>query len=378
MGRTIKPLTSLRFIFAFMVFLSHLDWIPETEVVFNKWYRHIFSKGYLGVSFFFILSGFILSLNYKKRFLKKKISLGQFWIARIARIYPLHVFTLILSLPVFFSESFTAPIAWAGRFLSNLFLVQSFVPIEEVYFGFNAVSWSISNELFYYVMFPFLLLLLYKKRQLLFIFILLVVTLLLVMLMAPETQHIYLFAINPLFRITDFILGILLYSLYEKGIFSRLFTNKKSATFIETGGFILLAGFLIFHSYIPFGLRLSMYYWIPMMIIILSFAYQAGKISLWLSHRHFILLGEISFSFYMLHGLIMRYIKALDRRIKWIENDYIIIGIVFVLIIIASYYSYKYLELPMNQYIRNKFSPKRKSQKAVEVEELFNEEIIIK
>jgi peptidoglycan/LPS O-acetylase OafA/YrhL len=353
----IKPLTSLRFIFAFMVFLSHLDWMPESEKIFYKIFDNILSKGYIGVSFFFVLSGFILTLNYKRRLLKKKVSTRKFWLRRLARIYPLHLFTLLLSLPIFISGIFEEPASWLTGFLSNVFLIQSFIPAEDIYFGFNAVSWSISNELFYYLLFPGLLYLLYKKKNLVFCFSVLIGIMLLVMWISKPEQYIFLFAINPFFRISDFIIGILLYRIYETKIFSSYFEKPRTATLLEVGAICMFLIFFGFHSFIPVPLRISIFFWLPMMGLIFTLAHQAGRISHWLSHKRLVLLGEVSFSFYMLHGLIMRYILALDRRIKWVEQEYVLMLIIFITVLIASYYSYNYLERPANLYLKRKLNP---------------------
>ncbi|MCM4161707.1 acyltransferase [Antarcticibacterium flavum] len=353
----IKPLTSLRFIFAFMVFLSHLDWMPASEKMFYKIFDNLLSKGYIGVSYFFVLSGFILTLNYKKRLLKKKVSTRKFWVGRIVRIYPLHLFTLLLSLPIFISGILEEPSSWLTGFLSNAFLLQSFIPAEDIYFGFNAVSWSISNELFYYLLFPGLLYLLYKKKNLVFYFSIFIGIMLLAMWISKPEQYIFLFAINPLFRISDFIMGMLLYRIYETKIFSKYFENARTATLLEVGAIALFFIFFGFHSFIPVPLRISMFFWLPIMALIFILAHQAGRISYLLSHKRLILLGEISFSFYMLHGLIMRYILALDRRIKLVEQEYVLMLISFLAVLIASYYSYNYLERPANVYLKKKLSP---------------------
>ena len=57
----IKPLTSLRFFFAFMVFVSHIGFVNIESPLYHWLKRNVFSEGLLGVSFFFILSGFVIS-----------------------------------------------------------------------------------------------------------------------------------------------------------------------------------------------------------------------------------------------------------------------------------------------------------------------------
>ena len=88
----IKPLTSLRFIFACMVFAAHC-------YVIDPHFSHfLYKEGFVGVSFFFVLSGFIIAYNYQWRFQENTVSTRAFWIARFGRVYPLHLATLLLSL----------------------------------------------------------------------------------------------------------------------------------------------------------------------------------------------------------------------------------------------------------------------------------------
>ncbi|MRY29317.1 acyltransferase family protein, partial [Parabacteroides goldsteinii] len=117
----ISPLTSLRFLFALMVFGAHIYTI-------DPYFDHLFYKeGFVGVNFFFILSGFIIAYTYRDRLLEQKSTLREFWVARIARIYPLHLLTLGISVYVggYISGDL---IDWIKHFVANLFLLQPFIP----------------------------------------------------------------------------------------------------------------------------------------------------------------------------------------------------------------------------------------------------------
>lgn len=366
----IKPLTSLRFFFAFIVFLSHLDYLPKEEVFFNDIYLGILKHGSLGVSFFFILSGFILAYNYQDKIISREVSYKDFWAARIARIYPLHLFTLLLSLPIFFTDSFNAPVKWTLSFLANLFLLQSFVPDEQIYFGFNAVSWSISNELFYYLAFPFLIFGFYKFTRSVYFSLILLLAIPLGIYFSPTSIEVFVFGINPLLRITDFIIGILLFKIYESRIIEKWFKKFSTASLLEFAALAIFVLFFIFRESVAGGYRLSSYYWIPMGLIILVHSYQKGIVSKFLSHKSLILLGEISFSFYMLHGLVMRYLLAVERRLHLVQHHYIMMVILFLATLVASYIVYKLVELPSNRYLRNLY---RKNQEPEEEKELIEE-----
>jgi peptidoglycan/LPS O-acetylase OafA/YrhL len=355
----IKPLTSLRFFFALMVFIHHtyLLNISADKVFFHFLNRNIFAEGYIGVSFFFILSGFILSFNYKNKLLLKKITFKEFWVARISRIFPLHLFTLLLTVPLFLNDFVTQTITSVGKLLINMLLLQSFFPLSEIYNSFNFVSWSISDEMFFYLMFPIIIAFYFKHKKAVNLPLVLVLTLLIPLgiLLAPHYLEHRFFYVNPLFRIIDFNIGILLYYVYEYKIFDKLLKSIKLATLLEISSVILLILFFIFHRHIPQGYRYSCYYWLPMIIIILVFAHKSGYISVLLSNKTIVSLGEVSFGFYLIHVLAFRYISHLNRKFSLITNDYLLIAVIFIAVLIASYMSYFYLELPSNKYIKSKY-----------------------
>lgn len=159
-NKLIKPLTSLRFIFALMVFAFHLTSVQTISKPLSLVYCNILYEGYIGVSFFFILSGFILAYNYQNLLITKKISKYAFWKARIARIYPMHIFTFILAIPLIIyadKEFFNNGVFYIEHAIPNIFLIQNFIPDYSFNHAFNAPSWAISNEMFFYLMFPLII-----------------------------------------------------------------------------------------------------------------------------------------------------------------------------------------------------------------------------
>ena len=153
----LPALTSLRFFFAMAVFCSHLGFLKDSkfEIVRNL-YSAVFAEGFIGVSFFFILSGFILTYNYADQFRMQlnRMNWRAFIIARIARIYPLHIITLLISIPLLWIQEGGKGIQMIGIFVLQICLSQSLIPIQKVYFSFNAPSWSISDEFIFYLLLP--------------------------------------------------------------------------------------------------------------------------------------------------------------------------------------------------------------------------------
>ncbi|SEM57318.1 Peptidoglycan/LPS O-acetylase OafA/YrhL, contains acyltransferase and SGNH-hydrolase domains [Chryseobacterium taichungense] len=351
----IKPLTSLRFFFAFFVFLSHLSYLKE-----NKNYKDLFevffSEGFLGVSFFFILSGFILALNYRNKFINKKITLKKFYIARLARIYPLHFITLLFSISAFYSGY--------KNLLYNALLLQSYIPNSKIFFSYNAPSWSISDEMFFYTLFPALVINISKLSKYFKILILaafiFVVIFLNITLLDEVKAHYWLY-ISPFVRIFDFILGILLFEviIYLKNTSPKL--KQSLFNFLEIGGFIILVILLTFHDNIPVHYRFSIYYWLPMCMIILgassSFIYT--KTTTWtskvLSWKCLVYLGEISFAFYMTHYLVLAYTNNLNWLIG-LHPKNLSYGVeMFIITLVVSIFSFEFLEKPLNNKIKNLF-----------------------
>jgi peptidoglycan/LPS O-acetylase OafA/YrhL len=139
----LHSLTGLRFWFAFLVVLHHslVHWFGHDAYVVSDF-------GYIGVDFFFVLSGFVLTWSWRPA-----VSARRFWWNRIARVWPLHITTLVLAVAVV-GVGVAIP-GWWGV-VSNLFLVQAWSPDMKTYFGFNAVAWSLSCEAFFYACFPLL------------------------------------------------------------------------------------------------------------------------------------------------------------------------------------------------------------------------------
>lgn len=148
----LKPLTALRFLAAAWVVLFHW-WsalnAPQTPA--------LVARGYLGVEVFFVLSGFILCHVYLKAFGEGGFDYGGFLKARLARIYPLHLVTLIgvgalaIVATAAGASVDAAVLSWESL-PANLLLLNAWGLAPEA--GWNHPSWSISAEWFAYLAFP--------------------------------------------------------------------------------------------------------------------------------------------------------------------------------------------------------------------------------
>ena len=346
----LNSLTSLRFFFAFVVFLSHLTFVKTDLAWYNYLKNNVFFEGYLGVGFFFILSGFVLALNYEKKVIDNpNFDKKKFYIARIARIYPLHALTFCVMLP------FVIINVWQGYFHwdiagANLFLLQSYIPVKDFYFSINNVSWSISTELFFYLMFPFYVIWLHKFPKLKYILLLIIPIIIFAEPYFRTNMKLEkaIFYINPIVRSFDFILGIITCQIYKKIKDTPI--NFSKGTLIEIAAITVLAIFFYFHNDVERAFRYGIYYWIPMVGIVLIFALQKGLFSKILQHKTLVYLGEISFAFYMIHMIVIKYGNQYLPKI----NDFQKIGIYFVIALILSALTFEYFEKPVAKWIKNK------------------------
>lgn len=342
----LNSLTSFRFIAALMVFLFHLEILSQ------------FQLGAAGVSFFFILSGFILTYTYHSKFKNIKIKeILKFYKARIAKIYPVHLLTFLISLPLvlyYFDPDGFYWVKLTIMSIINLSLVQSYVPSQGTYFNFNGVSWTLSVEVFFYALFPFVMLLFKKvnfsRHATLCIIIVTCIwaCIFVINLNLDENNmfFIWLFHIFPLARFFEFIVGILIGEIFIVNRVKYLVKNSMIFKFLEVFLLIVFVVLCIISLSLDNG-AIRGGYFIPFWsLLIYVYAFQKGVISKLLSKKVFVYLGEISFSFYMVHQLVIRYFSYLnmDKTVNFI----ICLGLTLFLSVLI----YEKYEEPLRKRIR--------------------------
>jgi len=344
----IKTLTSLRFMFALMVILSHCISIS------TSFDQHIFQEGFVGVSFFFVLSGFIISYSYKKRLLEKNISKHQFWIARLARIYPLHLATL------FFAVLLHLEIwqnTWRGicHFIPNLFLLQAFIPEQSFYYSFNSPSWSLCCEMLFYALFPVFIQWFSSIRKLLAVLFVLMTIILTGMAYTPQDQTLVntIWYVNPFFRLCDFFIGMLLLEFYER--YRHIHLSYKKASLFEILASVIFLVFYLSANSFSIVYRASSYYWIPVSLVVFVFALQRGCISKLLSNKYLVYLGKISFGVYMFHFLVLDVLVRVTHKMGLELYAPTSFAILILITLLLSSLSFHYFEKPVNLWVKKQF-----------------------
>jgi peptidoglycan/LPS O-acetylase OafA/YrhL len=127
------------------------------------WFAPIVDGGYVAVSFFFLLSGFILAYNYADRADHGTFELKSFWLNRIARLYPVFLLGLLISYQMLQAEwtAHSRPMFWTGVVLTPL-MMEAWQPVLATFW--STPAWAVSVEISLYLAFPLLLAVRLPKR----------------------------------------------------------------------------------------------------------------------------------------------------------------------------------------------------------------------
>lgn len=264
----INSLQSLRGIFAIFIFLHHIQYNGENLFL---------AGGPCGVTFFFILSGFVMCAGWEKKIDEGRETKTQLFLRRIIRVYPLHLLCLFAVILLSF-RNFN--INFFIKLIPNLFLLQSWIPIQSVYFSGNALSWCLCDLMFFYLVFPFFMTFIERQKKVFFRCIILVtlIYLYVISLIPEEHRHAFIY-INPIFRLLDFLIGITLWQIWltirskKHHALEYSYNEKIFANLLEVGSFAVLVITLVFSRYIPQVYWFDAYWWIPASILILIFTF---------------------------------------------------------------------------------------------------------
>lgn len=332
----IPVLTTLRFPAAFAIVLYHFS--PYTAL--PRWIWDGFNTG---VSFFYVLSGFILYYNYLD--LRDR---GYFWVARFARIWPVQMVTLIM---VFLALPFSRLLghaSWPLTLPANILLVHAWLPFKGAVLSYNGVSWSLSVESFFYLSFPWLLAGLHRwgPRFLLagafgFGFIIILLATIYWPANAP-----FVSTFNPVCRVFEFVLGMATCKFWLAGKEARetdrsSWLGRELLVVMISLILVLTLPAAIMESRIAnptTGWLASETCALGFAALIWVFAQEAGPISKALSKRYLTWLGEISFSVYMCHQIILR--RLLPDEYRFTDTtqalEYFVLVLLLTLIVAAA------------------------------------------
>lgn len=343
----LPSLTGMRFIAALGVFsigaAFYLFESPNEFAMESTW--HLAAAG---VSFFFILSGFILTWSAAAG-----DTAPRFWRRRFFKVYPNHLVTFVAALLILTLLVGESVASW----LPNLLLVQSFSPDIAVRGGINGVAWTLSCEALFYFSFPFLIRAInrIRRERLLAWTGGVAVAILLVPLVARltepagqvpfqlgsnpwETYIVYQF---PPSRMLEFIFGIMLARMVLTGL--KRWPGLGAATALVIAGFALT-------PFVPPVYTNVAVMFVPLGVLVVAGALaDLRKRPTPLSSRGMVWLGEISFAFYMWHYLILLlgfHLLVLGNGLSPALNVALAVALLGVTVVV-SWLQYTFVERPI-------------------------------
>jgi peptidoglycan/LPS O-acetylase OafA/YrhL len=342
-ARALPALTGVRFLAAFYVLVFHFGASFAERHHAPRLLCDFLNHGYIGVSIFFVLSGFILTYTYAGTMTDAR-ERALFWEARFARIYPVYLLALLMMLPWYASSEAT----W-GYTLAVLAGVQAWFPSNwHVPMAWNTPAWTLSVEAFFYLLFPFMIKRLYLSSSWILGGLLGACFMYAIFFHSTELhpdpawgEPITGMLPTPLMRLPEFLIGICL------GIFFLRSTRSGYRKW-QMG----LACAALFPLFLPIGPWVSLTV-VPFSIILYQLAFDEGLLAAILSTRVMLLLGGASYAIYVFQDPIRQLMKTIFLHI---DQSSSMDALVSPLVLIGfSILVFRHYEEPLRRRLRTFF-----------------------
>jgi peptidoglycan/LPS O-acetylase OafA/YrhL len=347
-----KNLNAVRFIAAFLVIIHHIEQFKSLFNLKNAMGNEFIEIiGKLGVVMFFVLSGFLISfLIFKEKELTNTISVRNFYIRRILKIWPLYFVIVFAAFYIFphlgffsipnakgnVSDDFFVKILLYAFFLPNLAL-RLFAAIPYV-----SHVWSIGAEEQFYLIWPVLNKRINNKWMLMFgvITVYLIIKFSLMLVSGSSTIKV----ISAFWGSTPIdcmaIGGLFALTIFEKTKFTA---RIRALIFTKIAQWMTL---ILTATLIAFGVKIPIFHYefysVLFGILICNFAANDHRIFS-MENKLFNYLGKISYGLYMYHPIV---IVAVIKSLQYfgIITNYAIFPLVILLVVALSALSYEYFE----------------------------------
>ncbi|MGV3741903.1 MAG: acyltransferase family protein [Burkholderiaceae bacterium] len=366
----IQSLEGLRGIAALIVALYHLKIGTE--------YVSVLKNGYLFVDLFFVLSGFVICASYFSR-MNTMQDFKPFVIRRFGRLFPLLIFSTVLfvlltNLIVFAKklavaygyggflnnpDALTYLVPSAAEILSTVTLTHSLGLFDDLIL--NTPSWSISTEFYTYLLFAGVCLILPARKRLPAFGVIAAIGMA-VTVWASVSVHDCLnhggcmgvtYDYGFLRCVYSFFLGALLYH------FSRAVTLPHAA--FQALGLTILA--ILFSLLAPMP-SLAFVFPFAFALLILSLAEDKGALAQVLKMRPFQILGQRSYSIYMLHMPLVLVFENIAKRVDGVLAGAVVLIAYVGMLLLISGWSYRFIEDPFRERFNRLAGKKKKAAPA--------------
>lgn len=331
----LPALTGLRFVLALWVILHHLSGpgqMLDAPVRSLPYVLYALVRGgYLAVTTFFVLSGFVLARTYASTEWTGK-SLLRYGVGRFARVYPVYVLSLAVVAPFILTDRTPGkgPLVAAHGLLVQGWLGH--IPVN-----WNTPAWSLSCEIFFYLAFPVAALLMpsgtWKS------------TLVLAAAACCLTQFLWRMGvpdeIKPVIHLADFLMGIA-----ASGAFDLMQRARRvpAGAWLYVPGASLGAALIAFPRMLPASIDLNSALRPLNAILLVGFGLGGGLVARALSSEVAVYLGKSSYAMYILHvPILWWYLRWSREGSAWVY---------LAVVIAVSALVYRFIEEPANRYLR--------------------------
>lgn len=374
----LPALTGLRFVAALVVVLFHSQFLIEGLSSSGYHAAHLIQSGYIGVSVFFVLSGFILAYTYILPGGGMRGSRGSFWFARFARVYPVYVLALLFSLPLFLNISIWHPVGVMHlrdvirAAILTPTLLQAWTPKKA--WMWDGPAWSLSVEAFFYLVFPYVAVSISREslRRVLINGALLGVCVLAgpvlfalrtssgVWKVTPSVYGPWVAAVKflPLFHLPEFLIGVCAGVIFVNR--RAVDKNRRGFSWITLASAVAIIAILSISNQIPYLLLHDGLLAPLVAVLIYGLATGGGFLGRMLSTRRMQLLGGASYALYLFHSPLNSYLTIgaryieLDNRAGWDALAVYVAASLLLAIVV-----YVYVEEPARNRLKRAFRRRR-------------------
>lgn len=306
------------------------------EAFLLQWPHPVFAfirGGYLAVTTFFVLSGFVLARNYCSTPWTAG-NLLHYWTGRVARVYPVYVLSLTLVAPFIVADS--AP-SKAPLLAAHGLLLQGWLGAIPV--NWNTPAWSLSCEIFFYGSFPLIAAALHPPtwRK----------TLAAAMAACLLTRALWALGVSdqikPLIHLSDFLMGVAAacaFDLVCRG------SRRPPGAWLYLPACGLAAALIARPELLPSGLDLNTALRPLNALLLVGFALGGGLAARALSSPPVVYLGKSSYAMYILH------VPLLWWCLRWPSS--VSAPLYLSAVVVISALVYRFVEEPANRWVRSR------------------------
>jgi peptidoglycan/LPS O-acetylase OafA/YrhL len=363
----LPALTGIRTLLAIFIVLFHFT-PPHLGLLYP-----FIDNGYVFVSVFFLISGYVLTYNYADR--GKTLVKREFWLARFSRLYPVYLLVLLISIPMVQNEWNARSHAefWQGIILTPLVL-QGWSPSLATFW--NTVSWTLTSEVVLYIAFPWLICAPWPRKPLRLVFLLLALW---AIGLIPHSLYLYLnpdhivgpvnrysssqllrfLKYTPLPYVCTFLTGVVLGKLQLALVLTprqRLVLSTLSLAAVGVFFYVLVSHtpYLLMHG----GLLTPLF---AALVLGLSGPHPISAVFSW---RPLLVIGESSYCLYLLHFNVFQLLHTyhVPERLHLAALEPWLSYVILILLALAVFH---FVEVPARKALLHRFSGKRQVMQPV-------------